>query len=68
VGHHPTPSLLPGVTATAITVGNFHTCVLVTGGGVKCWGDNQWGQLGIGSIVQQNSPVNVGHLSGLCAC
>ena len=33
--------------------------MIVNGGGVKCWGDNNFGQLGIGSIIQQNSPVDV---------
>ncbi len=51
--------LLAGVTATAIALGDAHTCVIVTGGGVKCWGKNENGQLGIGNTVQKISPVDV---------
>ena len=50
---------LAGIAATTIALGRSHTCVIVAGGGVKCWGLNDDGQLGIGNTVQQNSPANV---------
>ena len=59
------PLVLSGVIAMAIAVGGYHTCAIVTGDGVKCWGWNFYGQLGIGSTTQQNSPVQVpGALAG----
>ncbi len=50
---------LSGVSAIAIALGFHHTCVIVTGGGVKCWGGNWVGQLGIGSTSDQYSPTDV---------
>jgi alpha-tubulin suppressor-like RCC1 family protein len=34
--------------AIAIAAGTHHTCVALETGILKCWGDNQWGQLGLG--------------------
>ena len=54
------PSPLSGYSAVSIALGQHHTCAIVTGGGVKCWGYNDYGQLGIGSSSSQYSPVDVG--------
>jgi hypothetical protein len=54
---YASPPFLVGVSATAIALGHSHTCVIEAGGGVKCWGANGFGQLGIGSTTFQTSPV-----------
>jgi len=45
----PSIDLGTGRTATAIAAGYYHSCAALDNGAVKCWGDNFYGQLGIGS-------------------
>ena len=47
----------------AMSAGGSHTCVVVASGGVLCWGINQDGELGDGSLVARNVPVIVGGLA-----
>jgi alpha-tubulin suppressor-like RCC1 family protein len=54
---------LPGA-AVAITAGGAHSCALLEGNVLVCWGDDQSGQLGDGGYENQSRPVTVGALAG----
>jgi alpha-tubulin suppressor-like RCC1 family protein len=54
----PVPVLVTGGhTFTAIAAGGGHFCGLVTGGQVRCWGTNAYGELGTGTTSSSPSPV-----------
>jgi alpha-tubulin suppressor-like RCC1 family protein len=42
--------------------GLAHACALLGGGSVKCWGANNYGQLGDGSDLNSKTPVSVKNL------
>lgn len=51
-----------------IVAGGQHSCARLTSGGVKCWGDNQFGQLGDGTNTMRKVPTDVvGLSSGVAA-
>ncbi len=59
-----------GGSIAAIGVGDYHTCALTAGGGVKCWGNNAWFALGNPDFSADHSiaPINVANLgSGMAA-
>jgi len=46
-------------TAIGIAAGYHHTCAVPAVGQVKCWGENDYGQLGNGTIINSSVPVSV---------
>ena len=51
-----------GRTAVAVSGGSSHTCAILDDGSLKCWGMNNYGQIGDGSIATRLTPrpVNLG--------
>jgi alpha-tubulin suppressor-like RCC1 family protein len=56
----------PGVTVAQLSAEQTHTCAILSNGGVKCWGDGQWGSLGYGNldtIGDDELPSSVGEVA-----
>ncbi len=52
----------------AVAPGLYHACALMTGGEVKCWGDDTYGQQGNGEgSVYSTTPTTVPGLAGVTA-
>ena len=52
-------SFFPPGAVVALAAGGYHTCALLAGGGVACWGYNGQGQLGTGDTSDRHSPTAV---------
>ena len=64
----PTPVQVSGI-SSAITAaaGSEHTCTVLSGGSVQCWGWNQYGQLGNGNTNYSSVPVPVSGITNATA-
>ena len=62
-----TPTLIGGLGAgvKSVAIGSSNTCVVTASGGVMCWGDNIYGQLGNGNETDSATPVAVIGISGV---
>ncbi|MDI1437454.1 RCC1 domain-containing protein [Polyangium sorediatum] len=50
-----------GATAIAVAAGSQHTCAVLEGGALKCWGNNESGQLGAGDVLSRgDAPGEMG--------
>ena len=60
-----TPGDVAGLTSgiAGIASGLYHACALTTAGGVKCWGNNQYGGVGDNSTTSRSTPVDVAGLT-----
>ncbi len=63
IGDNELPATAPvvplGGAAIHVTAGERHTCALMSGGAVRCWGANGGGQLGLGHTSNLASPQTV---------
>ena len=59
----PSINLGTGRTANAIAAGYNHTCAILDNSSVKCWGRNNFGQLGIENTTDMGD--NTGEMAAL---
>ncbi|MAK77837.1 MAG: hypothetical protein CL992_00945, partial [Euryarchaeota archaeon] len=56
----PTQISLPvGRKGVSIFAGEMHTCAIMDNGGLACWGDNDFGQIGDNTTIDRNTPTRV---------
>ena len=63
-----TPTAVPGLTGVQqVVAGSHHTCVLLTGGSVQCFGFNKLGELGDGVLTGHGSICDIASDTGDCS-
>lgn len=62
---HLPQAAISGLTAKAIRSGYNHVCAIASDDTVKCWGDNQYGQLGDTSNIDSSTAVAASGLAGV---
>jgi alpha-tubulin suppressor-like RCC1 family protein len=57
----PRPGPVAGLSSGVrdVAMGKDHSCALLEDGTMRCWGDNEDGQLGDGTLVRRNTPAVV---------
>jgi len=53
-----------GTSIAAVVAGDYNACAITSAGGVKCWGWNIFGQLGLGDSTDRFTPVATSVLDG----
>ena len=53
----PPDTAVPGLSARALALGGVHSCAITSSGQVACWGQNDFGQLGSGSLRNAYVPT-----------
>src|SRR6185295_13032970 len=62
---HDTPP--PSAPPLRLALGGDHTCEVEPDGSARCWGDNDYGQLGDGTKVSRPEPAPVTGLKSIAA-
>ncbi len=63
----PTSAVAGSTGAVALTASTAHTCAVLADGNAKCWGDNNFGQLGNSTTTDRLTPTAVTGLTGAVA-
>lgn len=61
----PTQVSMLGNTVVRVGTGGSHTCAFDKSGAVWCWGNNQYGQLGVGDMVGRQVPTKLNGIANI---
>jgi alpha-tubulin suppressor-like RCC1 family protein len=67
-GAFPVPTTVPGIAgAVSIKTGFYNTCATLADRTLRCWGENDFGEVGDGSVTSVSAPTQVADISGASA-